>query len=1113
MSSASVNPDELYDKAYYETHLGEISYDRDQPAIMEHFHTAAAAIVDRYRPKRVLDVGCAKGFLVEKLRDRGVDAFGVDASSYALSEVRDDIREYCRYASATEPFGEHYDLVTCIEVAEHLPEDEAPRLIENLCGHTDTVLFSSTPTDFQEATHFNVQPPEYWQELFAQNGFYPDPTFEPEFVTPQAVLFRRVVRPLRVALFSKEKEEWAVVRLRVLDPLRALEDQGRVQVTFVSPYSKTIDIEGLLAADLFVVGREFADKEFSQEITEVARLLGKPIVFELDDLLTKVPRSNPVWQYCNKIAPDMEEMIRDADYITASTEPLRDELAEIDPSAPQRAVVLRNCVNTEIWGATMPARDTRADGEPLVIGWFGSPTHQDDLEIVTDAIRYIARKYEGAVEFQFFGYMPEEFAEIPGVSLARGPQVNVVRHAQGVRDAHIDVAIAPLTDHPFNHSKSDLKWLEYSICGIPGIYSNVTPYACSITNGVTGLLAENDTASWVAAIELLIRDHEFRNTMARAAFDEVRANYCVDVRALAWDDAYRSFVAGGSRKAAEMPGEDGMTRSAALLFKFQARLQAKMGLIADATRSLEAAVELLPELSGDLVTSGRRLVAGGHLAAAAQMFDAAVRFNPADADAMLALAKLHRALNDTIGAEAVLAAAEARHASDPDLAREHVEHLVATGRADRVVHRLKPVIHADEESVDTVLLVERLMQIGLAHEALEVVDEAAAVHPDADFETLQSSLVTFVAALPKRSGVHAANDSCLRLAVFTAEPMSGARVQRRLAAPLRVLERARQVDVVWSDGRNGTDAVDQADVVVIHRAFAAPVLADPVIARARVSGKAVVYEIDDLFFEAGAGDDPDDPLKEGVLRMVREADLVTVPTDTLRNALLQRVPEAYEKVRVLATCVDVETWSSVARWPDPVDRPLNIGLFHGTANSEDLRAIAGTILPAVRKSRGSMVLTQWSPVVEAGMTLPSAQSVGAASPVYLEYAQKLQTRPVDIALLPVSANPLFEVHSDATFLELSSCRIPVVCSALEPFASSVVPGDTGFLLSADADAGADIWTDAVRQLASSPQIRRKVAERAWTAVQAGRTVQQYAIEWLRSYQKLAKREGAVSSET
>ena len=52
--------------------------------------------------KKVLDVGCAKGFMVEALRDMGVNAWGVDCSAYAIGEAREDIRPFLIQADARE---------------------------------------------------------------------------------------------------------------------------------------------------------------------------------------------------------------------------------------------------------------------------------------------------------------------------------------------------------------------------------------------------------------------------------------------------------------------------------------------------------------------------------------------------------------------------------------------------------------------------------------------------------------------------------------------------------------------------------------------------------------------------------------------------------------------------------------------------------------------------------------------------------------------------------------------------------------------------------------------------------------------------------------------------
>lgn len=156
----------------------------------------ADEVIRGLNPKRVLDVGCALGFLVESFWDRGVEAWGMDVSSYAIENVRRDMRPYCRVASATEPLAGRYDLITCIEVLEHMPEDEATQAARNISGATDTLLFSSTPYDVSEPTHLNVRPIVSWLKLFQDLGFSPDLGFDASFVATHAILFRRRPDPL-----------------------------------------------------------------------------------------------------------------------------------------------------------------------------------------------------------------------------------------------------------------------------------------------------------------------------------------------------------------------------------------------------------------------------------------------------------------------------------------------------------------------------------------------------------------------------------------------------------------------------------------------------------------------------------------------------------------------------------------------------------------------------------------------------------------------------------------------------------------------------------------------------------------------------------------------------
>jgi SAM-dependent methyltransferase len=186
------------------------------------FGVIADGIVREIAPKTVLDVGCAMGFLVEHLRDRGVEAQGIDISGHAIAGVRDDIKPSCRVASILEPVPGRYDLVVCLEVVEHLPETEAHAAVGRLCGLSDDVLFSSTPGDFGEDTHINVQPPEYWAGLFAAHGFIRDLDFDASaFLAPWACRYRRNSEPARRVTEAYERRLWALEQ-----EVRALRTRG-----------------------------------------------------------------------------------------------------------------------------------------------------------------------------------------------------------------------------------------------------------------------------------------------------------------------------------------------------------------------------------------------------------------------------------------------------------------------------------------------------------------------------------------------------------------------------------------------------------------------------------------------------------------------------------------------------------------------------------------------------------------------------------------------------------------------------------------------------------------------------------------------------------------------
>jgi 2-polyprenyl-3-methyl-5-hydroxy-6-metoxy-1,4-benzoquinol methylase len=217
----------------------------------------ADRIVKDIAPTSVLDAGCAHGMVVEALVDRGVDAYGIDISQFAIDNVREDIRPRCWVGSITDAFPRDYELIITIETVEHMKPADAERAIDNICKHTRDVLFSSTPHDYREATHLCVRPPEYWAELFARNGFFRDTEYDVStYLTRWAVRFRNSNEIVPRVISRYERMVWRLHTEATELRETALRDRHEV----AAAEQRAIDAE------------QRADNEVEQQAAEIARL-------------------------------------------------------------------------------------------------------------------------------------------------------------------------------------------------------------------------------------------------------------------------------------------------------------------------------------------------------------------------------------------------------------------------------------------------------------------------------------------------------------------------------------------------------------------------------------------------------------------------------------------------------------------------------------------------------------------------------------------------------------------------------------------------------------------------------------------------------------------------
>ena len=111
-------------------------------------------VADRVRlpDAKVVDVGCGGGLLSESLAARGANVLGIDASEEAVEAAREHLgvsKLAVEYRATTaealaESLPGHFDLVTCMELVEHVPDGAAlVGACARLARPGGTVVFST----------------------------------------------------------------------------------------------------------------------------------------------------------------------------------------------------------------------------------------------------------------------------------------------------------------------------------------------------------------------------------------------------------------------------------------------------------------------------------------------------------------------------------------------------------------------------------------------------------------------------------------------------------------------------------------------------------------------------------------------------------------------------------------------------------------------------------------------------------------------------------------------------------------------------------------------------------------------------------------------------------
>lgn len=150
------------------------------PTLQQHFGLTGSS--------SVLDVGCAKGFMLHDLTLAipGITAKGVDVSAYAIENAIEPVRPHVQVADVRElPFADDsFDIVISVNTVHNLDREDCGRAlqeIERVAKRGSFITVDAYRNDEEKEAMFawnltakTIMSVEEWQAFFAEVGYTGD---------------------------------------------------------------------------------------------------------------------------------------------------------------------------------------------------------------------------------------------------------------------------------------------------------------------------------------------------------------------------------------------------------------------------------------------------------------------------------------------------------------------------------------------------------------------------------------------------------------------------------------------------------------------------------------------------------------------------------------------------------------------------------------------------------------------------------------------------------------------------------------------------------------------------------------------------------------------------
>jgi glycosyltransferase involved in cell wall biosynthesis len=268
--------------------------------------------------------------------------------------------------------------------------------------------------------------------------------------------------------------------------------------------------------DVFFVYREaypFGPPWFETTLTKS----GRPVIYDFDDAIFLSNASD-----ANRFASALKYPQKVASLVARSSLVLagNDYLASYARAYNPTVRVLPTCVDTDVF---VPRATNRSLGDPLVVGWIGTPTTAAYMRTIGPVLGRLAARHDFVLRLSGSG-APLEF---PGVKTLneRWSLENEVPLFNTC-----DIGVYPLADDEWAKGKCGFKAIQFMACGVPVVAAAVGVNTQIIQDGVNGFLASNE-AEWDAKLSRLLADPDLRARVGAAGRKTIEERYSLGVHA------------------------------------------------------------------------------------------------------------------------------------------------------------------------------------------------------------------------------------------------------------------------------------------------------------------------------------------------------------------------------------------------------------------------------------------------------------------------------------------------------------------------------------------------------------------------------------------------------